>query len=270
MNLPVFESIRRVNEHSAEFWSARDLMAPLGYLRWENFQVAVRRAKESCVAFGQSSADHFRDVTKMVGIGSGAGRETDDCHLSRYACYLIAQNGDPRKPQIAAAQSYFAIQTRRQEAQDALAEDSKRVVLRGEMGARNKKLAQAAKASGVTNYAGFQDYGYMGLYGGLRQKDIHARKKLAPKEAILDHMGGEELAANLFRATQAEARLRREAAFGQAAADKAHFEVGKKVRSTIKELGGTMPEDLPAADDIRAAKRRLKSGGKGRAIGGVG
>lgn len=268
MNLPVFENIRRVNEHGAEYWSARDLLAPLGYAEWRKFEGVIERAKEACKMSRQDVGDHFGGADKMVGIGSGAARVTNDYRLSRYACYLIAQNGDPRKAEIALAQSYFAIQTRRQEAQDVLSEDSKRVVLRGEMGARNKKLAQAAKASGVTNYAGFQDYGYMGLYGGLRQKDIHARKKLAPKEAILDHMGGEELAANLFRATQAEARLRREAAFGQAAADKAHFEVGKKVRSTIQELGGTMPENLPVAENIKAAKKRLKSGGKGRAIGG--
>jgi DNA-damage-inducible protein D len=193
----IFEQIKKINENGQEFWNARDLMLPLGYTRWENFSAAVSRAKESCKNSGQKSEDHFRDATKMIKIATDtareAEREVDDYSLSRYACYLIAQNGDPRKVEIAKAQMYFAIQTRRQETQDLLAEDRKRVFLRGEMTEHNKKLASAAKYAGVTNHANFQDFGCMGLYGGLRQKDIHQKKKLKEKEGILDHMGSEEL-----------------------------------------------------------------------------
>ncbi len=258
----IFEHIKKINEYNQEFWSAREIMHPLGYARWENFEVAISRAKEACKNSKQAIDDHFRDVTKMVGIGSDSQRSIIDYHLSRYACYLIAQNGDSRKEEIAIAQTYFAIQTRRQEIQDLQIEDNKRVFLREEMKAHNKNLAQAARGAGVMNYANFQDYGYMGLYGGLRQKDIHTRKKLKKDEKILDHMGSEELAANLFRATQTEAKLRRENIFGENNASMAHHEVGKKVRQTIKELGGTMPEKLPVLENIKESRRRLKQSEK--------
>ncbi|MFH1386505.1 MAG: DNA damage-inducible protein D [bacterium] len=254
----IFEQIKKVNEYKKEYWSARELMAPLGYVRWENFEVAIARAKESCGNSKQNIEDHFRDVTKMVQIGSGTVRPIDDYNLSRYACYLIAQNGDPKKEEIALAQTYFVIQTRRQEVHELQIENGKRIYLRSEMKEHNKNLAKAAKEAGVINYANFQDYGYMGLYGGLRQKNIHARKRLKKTQAILDHMGSEELAANLFRATQAEAKLKRENIFGQEKANKAHHEVGKKVRQTIKELGGTMPEHLPTQENIKESKKRLK------------
>ncbi|MDD2516396.1 MAG: DNA damage-inducible protein D [Candidatus Gracilibacteria bacterium] len=254
----IFEQIKKINDYGQEFWSARYLMNPLGYIRWENFEVAISRAKESCKNSKQNVDDHFRDVTKMVSVGSEAKRKIKDYNLSRYACYLIAQNGDPRKAEIALAQTYFAIQTRKQEVHEQLVEDSKRVFLREEMKEHNKKLAKAAKEAGVSNYANFQDYGYMGLYGGLRQKDIHAKKRLKPKDAILDHMGSEELAANLFRATQAEAKLKRENIIGQDKASKAHYSVGKKVRETIVELGGTMPEKLPTPDNIKESRKRVK------------
>jgi DNA-damage-inducible protein D len=258
----IFEQIKKINEYGKEFWSARDLMTPLGYVRWENFEVAISRAKESCRNSMQNIDDHFRDVTKMIEIAVGTPKETSreiqDYHLSRYACYLIAQNGDPRKEEIALAQTYFAIQTRKQEVHELRIEDGKRVYLRDEMKEHNKNLAKAAKEAGVINYANFQDFGYMGLYGGLRQKDIHARKRLQKKQAILDHMGSEELAANLFRATQAEAKLKRENILGQDKANKAHHDVGKKVRQTIKELGGAMPEQLPTHENIREAKKRIK------------
>lgn len=254
----IFERVKKINEYGKEFWGARDLMSLLGYARWENFDEAIVRAKESCKNSGQDVSDHFRDVTKMVSIGSGTERQISDYDLSRYACYLIAQNGDPRKEEIALAQTYFAIQTRKQEVYELQVEDGKRVYLRGEMKEHNKNLAKAAKEAGVINYANFQDYGYMGLYGGMRQRDIHAKKKLKKTEAILDHMGSEELAANLFRATQAEAKLKRENILGQDKANKAHHDVGRKVRQTIKELGGTMPEHLPTPKSIKESKKRLK------------
>lgn len=253
----IFEKIRQVNEYAKEFWSARDLMGPLGYIQWRKFGGAIERAKEACKNSGQRIDDHFAGAGKMVFVGSEAKRNVSDFHLSRYACYLIAQNGDPRKEEIALAQTYFALQTRKQEINELLMEDYKRVGLRGEMTKHNKKLFEAAKDAGVVNYANFQDYGYMGLYGGLRQKNIHVKKGLKPKEKILDHMGSEELAANFFRVTQAEAKLRRENISGQAKANQAHFVVGEKVRQTIKDLGGTMPEELPDVDNITQSKRRI-------------
>lgn len=254
-----FEQIKKINEYGQEYWSARDLMSPLGYTEWRKFEGAIKRAKQSCENNSQSVNDHFGSAAKMVQIGSGTERSINDYHLSRYACYLIAQNGDPRKEEIALAQNYFAIQTRRQEVQDQLIEDNKRVFLREEIKEHNKQLAKTAKQSGVWNYANFQDYGYIGLYGGMRQKDIHIRKRLKPKEKILDHMGSEELAANLFRATQAEAKLQRDNIFGQSQANQAHNEVGKGVRQTIKNFGGTMPESLPVPDHVKESKKRIKA-----------
>jgi DNA-damage-inducible protein D len=262
MSNNIFEQIKKVNEYGQEYWSARDLSKILGYTEYGKFLPAIERAKESCKNSGQNIDDHFAGVSDMVKIGSGAERTVSDYSLSRYACYLIAQNGDPRKEEIALAQTYFAIQTRKQEVQQQLIEDNKRVYLRDEMKTHNKQLAQAAKEAGVINYANFQDYGYIGLYGGLRQRDIHAKKKLKQKEAILDHMNSEELAANLFRATQAEAKLKRENILGQHKANQAHLDVGKKVRQTIKELGGTMPENLPIPDNIKESKKRLKNSKK--------
>jgi DNA-damage-inducible protein D len=258
----IFEQIRRVNEYGSEYWSARELMSALGYMEWRKFEGVIDKAKESCENSMLPPSDHFGGAAKMIEIASGtakvASREIDDFHLSRYACYLIAQNGDPRKEEIALAQTYFAIQTHKQEIHEQLMEDHKRVILRGEMTEHNKKLIKAAKQAGVTNYANFQDAGYMGLYGNLRQKDIHARKKLKPQEKILDHVGSEELGANAFRATQTEAKLRREEIYGENKANTTHFAVGKKVRRTIKELGGTMPELLPTPESIKRTKQRLK------------
>jgi len=254
----IFEQIRKVNKYGAEYWTARSLAEVLNYSDYRNFEKTVEKARISCLNSEQKPSNHFVDANDMVDIGSGAGRTVPDIHLSRYACYLIAQNGDPRKEEIALAQTYFAIQTHKQEIHEQLLEDHKRLTLRGEMTEHNKKLIKAAKEAGVTNYANFQDSGYMGLYGNLRQKDIHALKKLKPKEKILDHMGSEELAANAFRATQTEAKLRREEILGENKANKTHFEVGKKVRRTIRELGGTMPEKLPAAENIKRTKQKLR------------
>ncbi len=249
--LKMFEEIRHVNEYDSEFWFARELAEVLGYEKWANFQKVITKAKESCKASNSNDLDHFADVGKMVTIGSGADREIDDVMLSRYACYLIVQNADPRKEAVALGQSYFAIQTRRQELQDdfrQLTEDQKRIAIREELKDHNRELAEAAKDAGVRDpleYAVFQNYGYMGLYGGLKAKDIHKRKKLKKSEKILDHMGSSELAANLFRATQTEEKLRRDKITSRNKANSTHFEVGKKVRTTIEELGGTIPEDLP-------------------------
>lgn len=235
-------------------------MSPLDYTEWRKFDGVIQKAIEACEKSSQPIDDHFVGAAKMVSVGSEAKREIHDYSLSRYACYLIAQNGDPRKEAIALAQTYLAIQTRRQELQDQLSEDGKRVFLRDEMKEHNKNLAKAARKAGVVHYAVFQDYGYIGLYGGLRHKDIHEQKKLKKTESILDHMGSEELAANLFRTTQTEAKLRREGIYGEDKANRTHHAVGQKVRQTIQELGGTMPEKLPTPEHIKVAKKRLRQG----------
>lgn len=250
-NEQTFESIKHVNEYGEEYWYARELQKVLEYSEWRNFVTVIDKAKIACENSGIVVDDHFVDVNKMVNIGSGAAREIDDIILSRYACYLIVQNGDPRKEVIAVGQTYFAVKTRQQELIDnyeQLTEDQKRLAIRNEMTAHNKSLAEAAQQAGVVSsldYAIFQNKGYQGLYGGLGAKEIHARKGLKKSQKILDHMGSTELAANLFRATQTDEKLRRENIKGKEAANTAHYEVGKKVRQTIKELGGTMPEDLP-------------------------
>ncbi len=264
-----FEEVRQFDEDGNEFWSARDIAPLLEYQDWRNFMQVVDKARLACEQSGRPVADHFGDVTKMVGIGSGAQRPVPDVHLSRYACYLIVQNGDPAKPVIANGQTYFAMQTRRQElADDAkfarLSEDEKRLAIRNELATHNKHLAAAAKDAGVEtslDYAIFQDHGYKGLYGGLGNKEIHAKKGLKKSQKILDHMGSTELAANLFRATQTEEKLRRDKVRGKSQANKTHFDVGRKVRQTIDELGGTMPENLPKPESsiqqIESAKKKL-------------
>ncbi|QDX80685.1 DNA damage-inducible protein D [Denitratisoma sp. DHT3] len=252
-----FEGMRQIDAEGNEFWSARQLAKVLDYSEYRHFLPVVERAREACQNSGQAIGDHFEEVLEMVEIGSGAMRPINDFRLSRYACYLIVQNGDPAKPVIAAGQTYFATQTRLQEL-----EDQRRLLLRDELAQHNKDLAAAAKQAGVDtplDYAVFQDHGYKGLYGGLGAKDIHGRKQLKKSQKILDHMGSTELAANLFRATQAEDKLRREGIKGKAAANRTHLEVGKKVRQTIAELGGTMPEDLPTPEtSIKQLERRIE------------
>ncbi len=249
-----FESIKHVNEYGEEYWLARELQPVLEYAQWRRFSDAIERAKLACKNSGFAVEDHFADVGKMVDIGSGAERQIDDVMLSRYACYLIVMNGDPRKEVIAIGQSYFAVKTRQQELIDnyeQMSEDQKRLAIRNEMIAHNKSLAEAAQMAGIADqreYAIFQNKGYQGLYGGLGAKEIHARKGLKKSQKILDHMGSTELAANLFRATQTDEKLRRENIHGKQAAYDTHYQVGKKVRQTIKELGGTMPEDLPTPE----------------------
>ena len=263
-----FERIKQVNPAGAEFWSARELARVIDYTDFRNFTAVITKAREACANSGHAVADHFVDINKMVGIGSGAKREVEDWALSRYACYLVIQNADPSKPLVALGQSYFAVQTRRQELADdaALKEDKTRLLLRAEMKKHNKNLAGVAKQAGViqpVDYAIFMDHGYRGLYGGLGVRDVHARKRLKPKEQVLDHMGSTELAANLFRATQTEEKLRRENVRHKDIANRIHGEVGRKVRQTIHELGGTMPENLPVAESIKQVesreKRRLKA-----------
>lgn len=268
-----FESIKHVNEYGEEYWLARELQLVLEYAQWRRFSDAIERAKLACKNSGFAVEDHFADVGKMVDIGSGAERQIDDVMLSRYACYLIVMNGDPRKEVISIGQSYFAVKTRQQELIDnyeQMSEDQKRLAIRNEMIAHNKSLAEAAQMAGIEDqreYAIFQNKGYQGLYGGLGAKEIHARKGLKKSQKILDHMGSTELAANLFRATQTDEKLRRENIQGKQVAYDTHYEVGKKVRQTIKELGGTMPEDLPtpqksiAQIEREQEKRKLKPGG---------
>ena len=263
-----FESIRRQGEGGTEYWSARDLQPILEYAQWRSLDDIIKKAKIACRNSGQAVENHFAEVRKMVTLGSGARREVRDYRLTRYACYLIVQNGDPAKPVIAGGQTYFAMQTRRQELADdeafqQLDEDKKRLFLRDELKEHNKQLMATASHAGVESgldFAIFQNHGYQGLYGGLGAKDIHKRKGLKKSQQILDHMGSTELAANLFRATQAEEKLRREDIKGKAKANIAHREVGKKVRKTIGELGGTMPENLPTPE---TSTKALGTGAKG-------
>ena len=264
----LFESIRHVNKYGQEFWYARDLQIALEDTEWRNFCKVIEKAKEACRGSNIAVSDHFVDVNKIVNAGA-TSKDIGDIQLSRYACYLIVQNGDPRKKVIALGQTYFAVKTRQQELienYENLSEDQKRIAIRQEMKEHNKMLVAAAKDAGVEttlDYAIFQNYGYMGLYGGLKASDIKERKGLKKSQDILDYMGYEELAANLFRATQTEAKLRRENIQGKQEANKTHFEVGKKVRDTIKDLGGTMPEDLPTPEKSiqqleREQKKKLK------------
>ena len=264
----LFESIRHVNKYGQEFWYARDLQIALEYTEWRNFCKVIEKAKEACRGSNNAVSDHFVDVNKIVNAGA-TSKDIGDIQLSRYACYLIVQNGDPRKKVIALGQTYFAVKTRQQELienYENLSEDQNRIAIRQEMKEHNKMLVAAAKDAGVEttlDYAIFQNYGYMGLYGGLKASDIKERKGLKKSQDILDYMGYEELAANLFRATQTEAKLRRENIQGKQEANKTHFEVGKKVRDTIKDLGGTMPEDLPTPEKSiqqleREQKKKLK------------
>ena len=256
-----FESIRRTNPAGNEYWSSRDFARVLGYADYRNFQSVIESARTACFNSGQRVDDHFVEVTDMIKVGKGAMRPAKTVMMSRYACYLVIQNADPSKEIVAQGQTYFAIQTRRQELSDAEIEEQRRLAIRSELKKHNSQLADAAKDAGVVDprdYAIFQNHGYMGLYGGLGAQDIHRRKGLKKGEQILDHMGSTELAANLFRATQAEEKLRREKITGKEKANKAHREVGAKVRQTIKELGGTMPEELPTVESIKKLESRTK------------
>ena len=245
----IFENIKQINEYGQEFWYARELMPILEYSNWQNFEKIVKKAKISCENSDISVLDHFTNVNKMVLIGSGAYREQIDYKLTRYACYLIAQNGDSRKKVIALAQTYFAVQTRKQEITEKeyslLTEDEKRFYQRNLTRKGNYSLNQAAKNAGVKNFDKFHNAGYKGLYNGETADDIAKRKGLRYREDILDNMGSDELIANLFRISQTEQKLKKDNIQTEKEANKTHYNIGKNIREVIEKNGGTMPEDLP-------------------------
>ncbi|KAA6321940.1 hypothetical protein EZS27_028466 [termite gut metagenome] len=268
----IFEQIKKIDDEGQEYWTSRELAKVLEYTDYRNFTSVVEKAKIACKNSRQKAEDHFVDFTDMIEIGKGGKRQVESIRFSRYACYLIVQNADPNKEIVALGQSYFAVQTRiaeikqSEEYNELSTEDEKRLFLRNEMIRQNIQLADAAKEAGVVNagdYATFQDNGYEGLYGGLKLKEVRQAKGLGKDQKLLDHMGSTELAANLFRTTQTEDKLRRENVRGKKKAYQMHYEVGMKVRRTIEELGGVMPEVLPAVESIKKIEekeRKLERG----------
>jgi DNA-damage-inducible protein D len=256
-----FEDLKQANDHGAEYWSARDLQPLLGYSQWRRFEDAIKRALTSCEQSGNDPAYHFAGAGKMVELGSGSQRALADYQLSRFACYLIAQNGDPRKPEIAQAQKYFAIQTRRQELSEQLAADVERLELRKQTSEEFKALSGAARQAGVQNrmFGIFHDAGYKGLYGGLGNEQIKIRKGVPAKEQLMDRMNATELAANQFRMTQTRDKLAREGIHDQQQAICAHEQVGKEVRTAIERIGGERPENIPSAEHIKDVEKRIKT-----------
>lgn len=244
-----FESIKHIDENGTEYWLARELMIVLGYKQWRRFEDAINRAKEACQNSDISVFDCFADVGKSIISGKGKKDTIKDYKLNRYACYLIAQNGDPRKKAIALAQTYFAVQTRKQELTEQeykqLTEDEKRLYTRQNVKDKNKYLFKTAQNAGVKNFGKFNNYGYRGLYNGETASDIKRRKGISQKDDILDYMGSTELAANLFRITQTDEVLKNKKVDNEQEACNTHHDVGQAVRQTIKRIGGTMPEDLP-------------------------
>ena len=268
-----FDDIKHIDENGMEFWYARELAEVLDYAEWRNFLKVIKRSMIACDNSGNNTLDHFVEVDKMVEIGSKTKRKIKDYELTRYACYLIMQNGDPRKEIIALGQTYFAVQTYRQEVNDrfdSLDEDTRRLIIRGDIKQWNQLLVDSAHDIGIIDnkdYAIFQNAGYMGLYGGLTVDDIKKIKKLKPKEKILDFMGSTELAANLFRISQTTEKLKKSKVENKTKANHIHYEVGRKVRKAIKDIGGTMPEDLPTPKKSikeieKAHMKRLKEKAK--------
>ncbi len=253
-----FESIKKVDDQGFEYWEARELMPLLGYERWERFHDVINRGMATCVATKQVLEDHFRGAAKMIKIAKNSKKEAirkiQDYHLSRFACYLVAQNGDPRKPEIAFAQTYFAIQTRKQELFESLDDDGKRLFTRQQVASHNQQLSKTAKAAGVENFGRFNNAGYLGLYN-LTAGQIKKRKGIEHGD-LLDYAGSTELAANLFRITQTDALLKKDDLQGEDAASRTHRRVGRTVRETIEKIGGTMPEDLPKEEHISDLVRR--------------
>lgn len=251
-----FEDIKKIDENGIEYWTARDLLPLLGYATWQSFEEVVERAEKTALHSGQVVENHFRRLTKMVDIGSGGKRAIRDWKLDRYACYLIAQNGDSRIPQIAVAQTYFAVQTRRQEIFDKLSDSEKRLFIRGEVADENRKLFRTAKQAGVSHFGLFNDAGYRGLYGtSLSEVEI---KKGIRKGELLDRAGSTELAANLFRITQTEEKLRKDNVTEEMHARRTHNMVGGKVRQTIKDIGGVLPENLKPEKHLKEVKKELR------------
>jgi len=244
------DSAKRISQRGGEYWMGREIQKILGYSTWENFQKVIKKARMACMSTGVDENDHFRDTTKMVPIGSGAMVQTTDCFLTRYACYLIAMNGEASKPEIGTAQTYFAIQARRQEMQDQLTDVERRLQLRDRVKRANINLMSTAKKAGVQKYAIFQDAGYQGLYD-MGLADIKQRKGIPPKEHLLDRAGRTELAANEFRITQTEEKIKRDNIDTENRAISTHRDVGREVRNVIKKIGGTMPENLPPEEPIK-------------------
>ena len=256
-----FEELKKSNEHNAEYWSARDLQPLLGYSQWRRFEAAIKRAITSCEQSGNNPEHHFANAGKPIIGGKGAVQTVDDYQLSRFACYLIAQNGDPRKPEIANAQKYFAIQARKQELGEQLAADQERLELRKQTSEEFKMLSGAARQAGVQDrmFGVFHDAGYRGLYGGLGGDAIKAKKNIPSKEQLLDRMNATELAANQFRMTQTRDKLARENTNNQQQAIRTHEQVGKEVRAAIERIGGTLPEQIPPAEHIKEVEKRIKN-----------
>jgi len=263
-----FDAIRQLDDNGWEFWTGRDLARLLGYKDWRNFMQAVRKAIEACEQSGQASSDHFVAVNEIVRAGISS-KPRENFRMSRYGCYLLIQNADPAKPIVALGQTYFAVQTRKQELAEQLAnldEDQKRIIYRNEMAIFNRQLAETAQRAGVVeaiDFAIFQDHGYKALYDGETAVDIGVRKQLPLGEPILNHMGSEELGANIFRATQTDAKIKRDKIDNKHDANRAHSDMGRKVRRFIAEVGGTMPEDLPTPSESiaeleRKERKRLK------------
>lgn len=256
-----FEDLKKINEYGAEYWSAREIQPLLGYTQWRRFEDAVKRAITSCKSSGNDPDHHFADAGKPIEGGKGAVQLVNDYHLSRFACYLIAQNGDPRKPEIANAQKYFAIQARRQEISDAIAADVERLDLRKQTAEEFKALSGAAREAGVNDkmFGVFHDAGYKGMYGGMGRDAIKKFKKIPEKENLMDRMDTTELAANQFRMTQTRDKLAHERIKDQRIAIKTHENVGKEVREAIARIGGTPPEHLSPAEHIKLVEKRVKN-----------
>ena len=262
-----FEDIKHIDEYGNEYWCARELQKVLDYKEWRKFAGVIEKAKDTCEKSNINVYDHFVDADKMVDIGSGAKRKQKDYKLTRYACYIIAQNGDSRKETIALAQTYFAIQTRKQEITeqeyDSLPDDEKRFYQRKLTKQGNYTLQKVASSAGVKNMAEFHNAGYKGLYNGETADDIFKRKKLRYREDILDNMNEDELVANLFRINQTKQRLLRDNVQGEKEAKDVHFEVGKKVRKAIADIGGMMPEEMPtpkkSLKELEREKKQLKN-----------
>lgn len=269
-----FESIKKINSDGVEYWEARELMPLLGYDDWKNFYNVIKKAQLSCKNSNQIIENHFSEVGKLIFIAVGTPREAQrkvkDYQLSRYACYLIAQNGDSSKTQIAIAQTYFAVKTRMQEVSEQLTEDQKRLFIRKEVRDQNKKLFQTAQKAGVSNFGKFNNYGYLGLYT-LTSDGIRQEKGIG-NDDVLDRAGSTELAANLFRITQTDEKICNDKISCEEEANATHFDVGRKVRNTIKEIGGTMPEKLPPEKHIKelekVEKKMLKASEKKKLKGG--